>query len=295
MPSYIAGVDIGGTSVKFGVLEDGHNLVYKTSAPSVLNDPDGMVALIAGMVEDCPFPIERIGVGTPGWVVLPQNLVTATNLGWQNAPLCAMLNRRLKMPVWVDNDAQTQLAAEWWNGACRGLNSVVYITFGTGVGGALLINGKPWRGHRNNGGEIGHFITHADGLPCACGLKGCYEMYASARALCQLGHRDNAQEIIDAARAGDPEMMGVFRQYLHEVAIGIAGLYMLFRPEAFVLGGGISASGDILLHTLAEALKEVCPHVADEIASITCLAVHRNDAGIRGAAALAAIHGENGR
>ena len=182
MPSYIAGVDIGGTSVKFGVLEDGHNLVYKTSAPSVLNDPDGMVELIAGMVENCPFPIERIGVGTPGWVVLPQNLVTATNLGWQNAPLCAMLNRRLKMPVWVDNDAQTQMAAEWWDGACRGLNSVVYITFGTGVGGALLINGKPWRGHRNNGGEIGHFITHADGLPCGCGLKGCYEMYASAIA-----------------------------------------------------------------------------------------------------------------
>ena len=105
-----------------------------------------------------------------------------------------------------------------------------------------------------------------------------------------MGHRDNAREIIDAARAGDPEMMGVFRQYLHEVAIGIAGLFMLFRPEAFVLGGGISASGDILLHTLAEALKEVCPHYADEIAAITCLAVHRNDAGIRGAAALAAMH-----
>lgn len=290
MPSYIAGVDIGGTSVKFGVLEDGHTLVYKTSAPSVIGDPDGMVELIAKMVEECPYAIERIGVGTPGLVLLPQNLVSAANLGWENTPLCAMLNRRLKIPVWVDNDAQTQLAAEWWDGACKGLNSVVYITFGTGVGGALLINGKPWRGHRNNAGEIGHFVTHADGLPCACGLKGCYEMYASATALCRMGGRDNAREIIDAARAGDAEMMDVFRRYLHEVAIGIASLHMLFRPEAIVLGGGISASGDILLHTLNEELISVCPHMADEISRILCLAVHRNDAGIRGAAALVSIN-----
>lgn len=290
MPSYIAGVDIGGTLVKFGVLEDGHTLVYKTSAPSVIGDPDGMVELIAHMVEECPYPIERIGVGTPGLVLLPQNLVSAVNLGWENTPLCAMLNRRLKIPVWVDNDAQTQLAAEWWDGACKGLNSVVYVTFGTGVGGALLINGKPWRGHRNNAGEIGHFVTHADGLPCACGLKGCYEMYASASALCRMGGRDNARDIIDAARAGDAEMMDVFRRYLHEVAIGIASLHMLFRPEAIVLGGGISASGDILLHTLNEELMAVCPHMADEISCILCLAVHRNDAGIRGAAALVSIN-----
>ncbi len=290
MPSYIAGVDIGGTSVKFGVLEDGHALVYKTSAPSVIGNPDGMVELIARMVEECPYPIERIGVGTPGFVLLPQNLVTAVNLGWENTPLCAMLNRRLKIPVWVDNDAQTQLAAEWWDGACKSLSSVVYITFGTGVGGALFINGKPWRGHRNNAGEIGHFVTHADGLPCGCGLKGCYEMYASASALCRMGGRDNAREIIDAARAGDAEMMDVFRRYLHEVAIGIASLNMLFRPEAIVLGGGISASGDILLHTLNEVLLDVCPNMAEEISRILCLAVHRNDAGIRGAAALVSIN-----
>ena len=290
MSSYIAGVDIGGTSVKFGVLENGHTLVYKTSAPSPLGDPDAMVELIAKMVEDCPFTIERIGVGTPGTVLLPQNLVTATNLRWKNAPLCAMLNRRLKIPVWVDNDAQTQMAAEWWDGACKGLSSVVYITFGTGVGGAFLFNGRPWRGHQNTAGEIGHFITHADGLQCPCGLKGCYEMYASAAALCRMGGRDNAKEIIDAARAGDPEMTNVFRQYLHEVAIGIVSIFMLFRPEAIVLGGGISAAGDILLRTLSEELAVVSPHNAEAISELLCLAVHRNDAGIRGAAALAAIN-----
>ncbi len=290
MATYIAGVDIGGTSVKFGVMENGRNLVYKTSAPSVLDHPDGMVELIARMVEECPHQIERLGVGTPGTVLLPQNLVTASNLGWRNVPLCSMLNRQLKIPIWVDNDAQTQLAAEWWDGACKGLQSVVYLTFGTGVGGAFLFNGKPWRGHKNTAGELGHFIIHADGLPCTCGLRGCYEAYASAGALCRMARRDNAKEIIDAARAGDPEMMGVFRAYLHEVAIGIASIYMLFCPEAIVLGGGISASGDILLHTLGEELKVVAPTKAETISGLVCLAVHRNDAGIRGAAALAATN-----
>ena len=287
MTSYIGGVDIGGTSVKFGALENGRNLVYKTSLPSVLNHPDGMVELIAKMVEECPYTISKLGVGTPGTVLLPQNLVSAANLGWHNTPLCAMLNRRLKIPIWVDNDAQTQLAAEWWDGACKGLQSVVYLTFGTGVGGAFLFNGKPWRGHMNTAGELGHFITHADGLPCTCGLKGCYEAYASAGALCRMAHRDNAKEVIDAARDGDPEMMAVFRAYLHEVAIGIASIYMLFCPEAIVLGGGISAAGDILLHTLAQELKRVDPSKAADISQLLCLAVHRNDAGIRGAAALA--------
>ena len=198
-----------------------------------------------------------------------------------------MLSRRLKLPVWVDNDAQTQLAAEWWDGACKGLQSVVYLTFGTGVGGAFLFNGRPWRGHMNTAGEIGHFITHADGLQCTCGLKGCYEMYASAAALTRMAHRDTAKEVIDAARDGDPEMSDIFRKYLHEVAIGIASIYMLFCPEAIVLGGGISGAGDFLLHTLNDELKTTAPVQAASISNILCLAVHRNDAGIRGAAALA--------
>ena len=166
MASYIAGVDIGGTSVKFGVFEDGKNLIYKASKPSVIGDPDGMVELIAGMVEETPYRIDKMGVGTPGTVMLPQNLVSAGNLHWHNAPLCAMLNRRLKVPIWVDNDAQTQLAAEWWDGACKGLQSVVYLTFGTGVGGAFLFNGKPWRGHMNTAGELGHIPVDGSDEPC---------------------------------------------------------------------------------------------------------------------------------
>lgn len=291
MSKYIAGVDIGGTSVKFGVLEDNGTLLYSTQVPAVIGDPTAMVELIAKLVEGSPYHISMVGVGTPGTVLMPQNLVSAANLKWDNAPLRAMLTRRLNMPVWVDNDAQTQLAAEWWSGACKGLNSVLYLTFGTGVGGALLINGKPWRGHQNTAGELGHIITHADGIMCGCGTKGCYEAYASASALVRMGGgKKSAKEIIDLAREGDEEMTKIFDEYLHEVALGIASYYMVFRPEAIVLGGGISAAGEIFLDGVRRELRKIQPNFAEEACGRMCLAMYRNEAGMRGAAALAQIN-----
>ena len=291
MSQYIAGVDIGGTSVKFGVLDEHGKLMYSTQVPSVIGDPSAMVELIADLVEKSSYPISMVGVGTPGTVLIPQNLVSAANLKWKSAPLRAMLTRRLNLPVWVDNDAQTQLAAEWWDGACKGLTSVLYLAFGTGVGGALLLNGKPWRGHKNTAGELGHIITHADGIKCGCGTCGCYEAYASASALVRMGGgKCSAKEIIDLARAGDEEMVRVFNEYLHEVALGIASFYMVFRPEAIVLGGGISGAGDFFLDGVRKALKEIQPNYADEACQKICLAMYRNEAGMRGAAALAKIN-----
>lgn len=290
MSRYIAGVDIGGTSIKFGVLEEDGTLLYSTQVPSVVGDPEAIVEGIAKLVEEAPYPISMVGVGAPGAVLMPESLVTSGNLKWRDVPLRDMVSSRLKLPVWVDNDAQTQLAAEWWNGACRGLSSVMYLAFGTGIGGALLIGGKPWRGHRNTAGELGHIITHAGGELCGCGAKGCYEAHASASALVRMGGgKKSAKAIIDAARAGDEEMAKVFDEYLHEVALGIAGYYMVFRPEAIVLGGGISAAGEIFLDGVKKAVKEIQPRFNEETCRI-CLAMYRNEAGMRGAAALAKIN-----
>ena len=291
MNKYIAGVDIGGTSIKFGVLEDNGTLLYSTQVPSVIGDPSAMVELIAKLVESSSYPISMVGIGVPGLVLMPQNLVSADNLKWKEAPLRAMLTRRLNRPVWVDNDAQVQLAAEWWSGACKGLNNVLYLTFGTGVGGAVIINGKPWRGHQNTGGEMGHIITHADGILCGCGTKGCYEAYASATALVRMGGgKRSAKEIIDLARTGDEEATRIFNEYLHEVALGIASYHMVFRPEAIVLGGGISAAGEFFLDGVRKALREVQPNYSEEACGRMCLAMYRNEAGMRGAAALAAFN-----
>ena len=291
MSRYIAGVDIGGTSIKFGVLEEDGTLLYSTQVPSVVGDPEAMAELVARLVEESAYPISMVGVGAPGAVLMPEDLVIASNLKWRDVPFRAMLTERLKLPVWVDNDAQAQLAAEWWSGACRGLSSVIYLAFGTGVGGAMMISGKPWRGHQNTAGELGHIITHADGEPCSCGMKGCYEAYASAPALVRMGGgKKSAKEIIDAARAGDEEMTRVFEEYLNEVALGIAGLYMVFRPEAIVLGGGISAAGEVFLEGVKRAMREIQPNFAEGACKRMCLAMYRNEAGMRGAAALAAIN-----
>lgn len=291
MSRYIAGVDIGGTTIKFGVLNEEGKMMYSTQIKTVIGNAAQTVEDIAQLVESSSYPIDVVGVGTPGTVRLPQNTISAANLKWDNVPLRNMLSRRLHRPVWVDNDAQTQLAAECWNGACEGLRSVIYLTFGTGVGGAMVIDGKPWRGHRNNAGEMGHIITHADGLPCGCGLTGCYEQYASATALVRMGGGEySAKQIIDMARAGDEKMKKVFQEYLHEVAIGIAGLFMVFRPEAIVLGGGISAAGDIFLNGVRDELAKLHPSCAQELSNLLCLALHRNEAGMRGAAALAKIN-----
>lgn len=290
MNKYIAGVDVGGTSIKFGVFDEAGNLLHSARVSSVVGDPEAMVGLIAKLIEQAPYPISMVGVGAPGAVLMPESLVTSGNLKWRSVPLRAMLAGRLKLPVWVDNDAQAQMAAEWWSGACKGLSSVVYLTFGTGIGGALLINGKPWRGHLNTAGELGHIITHAGGEMCACGARGCYESYASASALVRMGGgKKSAKEIIDMARAGDGKMKKVFDEYLYEVALGVAGFYMVFRPEAVVLGGGISAAGDIFLDGVIKAVKEIQPRYDESVCKI-CLAVHRNEAGMRGAAALAKIN-----
>lgn len=138
----------------------------------------------------------------------------------------------------IDNDAEAALAAETLpGGSCFGLESAVYLTLGTGIGGALLINGRPWRGHDNAAAELGHFVTHAGGLKCACGMNGCFEMYASAGALTRLAGGVRARTVIDRARDGDADMLAVLDAYAREIAIGLCSLYMIFRPQAIVLGG----------------------------------------------------------
>jgi hypothetical protein len=118
---------------------------------------------------------------------------------------------------------------------------------GTGIGGALILDGKPWRGHTHTAAELGHIITHADGLPCSCSRRGCFEMYASASALSRMGNGQSAKEIIDAAARQEAEPSRIFQSYLHELGIGLVTLIVVFNPEVIVLGGGISAAGDILL------------------------------------------------
>ena len=283
----IAGVDIGGTSIKIGIFED-NRLLCKNSTQTPFADPAGVCEEIARMLhgQDVSF----VGVGTAGSVSLIDGTVFASNLGWEGVHLREMLADRLSLPVYVDNDAQAALMAEWADGVCQGAECALYLTLGTGVGGAMIVGGKPYRGRNNLGAEFGHMITHANGPKCGCGRRGCFEYYASATALRRMAGGRSTRDIISCAKSGDPQMKRVFDQYIRELCIGLNNLIMAYDPEAIVLGGGVSGAGTFLSDACQRELARIFAQTTDPLLCTIRIAKHKNDAGIIGAAQLAKSH-----
>ena len=281
----IAGIDIGGTTVKCGLFDPDKGLIQSCRYPTPFGDPEKMADLLEAFVRQ--YPVDLIGIGTAGAVYTATQTVCATNLGWEDVPLKAMVQDRLHLPVWVDNDAQSAMMAEWYDGACTGMRDAVYLTLGTGIGGALLLNGAPWRGRLNVGAEFGHMIVHPDGRLCACGRKGCFELYASATAMRTISHGLSAKQVIDGAKAGVAKMQAYFQTYIHELCIGLANLNIFFTPEIIVLGGGVSRAGQFLSDACNRELQTIFAAHPEELVCGVTTAVHQNDAGMLGAAVLA--------
>lgn len=287
----IAGIDIGGTSVKMGVFDTSAGLLSIERLPTRGAPAEDIVAGIAEFVNRSQ--VEMVGCGTAGYVDVRKGTITAENLKWVELPLRDMLAKATGKRVWVDNDANCALMAEYFDGACRGVQTAVQITLGTGVGGALIMNGKPWRGHRNTACEFGHIITHIDGLQCACSHKGCFEMYASAGAMMRYTGTESIKEVMDGLDAGDRRIEKGFREYIHELSVGVISLIMTFNPEVFVIGGGLAALGDRLLYALRQEVYGEFRQRPDLFSGDICLARHGNDAGMIGAAMLALEMGAN--
>ncbi|MBQ4453074.1 MAG: ROK family protein [Clostridia bacterium] len=288
---YIAGIDIGGTNLKFGVFDDGLELVYSRVIRSVRADTLASARQIKNLIAQSPFAPSVIGAGVPGAVFRPSGRVNSGNLRWAGVSFGETLEKETGLKVWLDNDAQAALAAETLpGGSCHGLETAVYLTLGTGVGGALLIGGKPWRGHDNAGAELGHFITHAGGMRCGCGQKGCFEMYASAGALSRCAGGVRARVALDRAREGDEAMKKALDRYARELAVGLCSLYMVFRPQAIVLGGGVSAGGDMLLESVLSHVPSAYNYDAGIMRGVLRIASRQNEAGMLGAAVLAKMH-----
>lgn len=283
----IAGVDIGGTSIKVGIF-DGDVLIQKDSRKTPFGDPDAVCGLIADMLRE--QNVQFVGVGTAGSVEFRTLTVSASNLGWVRVPLQHMLAQRLGVPVWVDNDAQAAIMAEWYDGACTDAQCALYLTLGTGIGGAMIVGGKPYRGKNNLGAEFGHMVIHPDGPRCGCGRRGCLEYYASATALRRMAGGRPCRAIIDAAKACDPAMLGVFHRFVHELCIGLDALIMAFDPEYIVLGGGLSGAGNFLADACQQELERIFSETTDPLYCRVRIARHQNDAGILGAALLAREH-----
>ena len=311
---YTVGLDLGGTFVKGGLVDDTGKIVVKSKIPTRV--ADGAAAIAADMsaqaeklIDDAGVDkkdVRGIGVGSPGLIDSAHGIINyANNLDWHDVPLGAYITKNTGLPVKIGNDANVAALGEAMFGAGKGCKNVVMVTLGTGVGGGLILDGKLFEGNESKGAELGHMVLVAGGEQCSCGRKGCIEAYASATALIRdtkramQQHPESAMwkfsptlEAVDGrtsfecAKAGDAAAAAVVDAYLFHLSEGLLNFCNIFRPEVIILGGGVCAQGKYLtdrLDALLAAAKygyEGSPRVRLEIASLG------NDAGVIGAASL---------
>ena len=283
------GIDVGGTAIKFALVSDGEVLL-RAQCPTPTGDPPALAKSAAALIrENAPdWEMLPIGFACAGDVDPKTGLVSADYLGWQNVPLGSLLREALGRDVLLEQDTHAAMMAEWANGSLKGEKNALYLTIGTGVGGGAILDGRPYREIRRPGSEFGHMITHAGGEPCPCGERGCYERYASSAALVRRakGYK-NAKEIVDAVQRNDPAILPIWESYIEEVCVGLVSLMAIFYPEVISIGGGIRASGDILLNAILKGLshhegyRKYYSHIRIRLADFG------NDAGVLGAAAAA--------
>ena len=311
---YYVGIDVGGTGLKAGVVDEAGKIVAKVSCPTlvergaepVVND---MAHLALKAVEEAGLKlddIKAIGIGIPG-ILDPRTgrVPFCTNLHWHDVPLIEWMQRVVDNPIFVGNDATVAGLAEAVSGVSAGVKNSVFVTLGTGVGGGIVLDGKVFSGSNGVGSEIGHMITVAGGEMCTCGNRGCWERYASATALIRWGVESakknpegalakavggdtgkiTAKHVIDLAKAGDPDCSAIFDNYVYHLCVGLVSIINFYDPEVIVLGGGVSAAGEFLLNAVRAKLPEMVFYKAMPYARIE-LATLGNDAGIIGAAML---------
>ncbi|MFT3984059.1 MAG: ROK family glucokinase [Lachnospiraceae bacterium] len=308
MDEYCFGVDVGGTTVKMGLFTPKGEILEKWEIPTRKEEngkqilPDIAKAVKAKMNEKSILPEQVIGIGlgTPGPVDRYGVVHKAVNLGWDFMNLEKELGGLTGLSVKAGNDANVAALGEMWKGGGEGYDDMVLVTLGTGVGGGIIINGKMLIGSNGAGGEIGHIhLEDAETEECNCGNKGCLEQYASATGVVRLAKRRlsksdspsvlrsgevSAKTIFDAVKAGDAlagEIAEEFGEYLGKGLAMIAGVS---NPEIFVIGGGVSKAGDVLISYIQKYYRKYVFHASRDARFV--LATLGNDAGIYGAAKL---------
>lgn len=276
------GVDVGGTSVKLGLVRDAR-ILAKASFPtrrhgrSPRSLEDALVAAVRALQKEAPGGVAAVGVGIPGLVEYPQGIVdSCVNLrGWKRIPLRAHLQRRLGVPVRVDNDVNVMTLAEWRHGAGRGARNLLCMTLGTGVGGGLVLNGSLYRSRSGPSGEIGHLPLGEEGPPCFCGGKACLERYVGNREVVREVRRRIAggersriaglvdgrmsritPEVIDrACELGDPLARATWRRAGERIGLILVDAVNLLRPDRIVIGGGLSKAGKWLFEPIRATVR----------------------------------------
>ena len=248
----LVGIDVGGTKCHGVCIEVDGTVVNELVVPTP--DSTELVSVLARMASELGGG-ESIGVGVPGLIGRSGVIHSSPNLpGAHHLAIAEPLSRRLGIEVQVDNDATCALLAEFRLGALRGTQDAWLITLGTGIGGALLSGGGVRRGAQGFAGEVGHMRVEPNGIECPCGLRGCWERYASGSALASLIGMASTHEVIRAARESDPTALRALTEWTDWIGVGIAALANATDPEAVVLGGGVIEEHDLFLDDVAEAV-----------------------------------------
>ena len=309
MSKYAFGVDVGGTSVKLGLFGAEGELLDKWEIPTVTENqgaailPDIAKSILDKMEEKSlgEEDVAGIGIGVPGPVDRNGLLVgRAVNLGWDSLDIPKALQAYIKVPVKAANDANIAAFGELWQGGGRGYENMVAVTLGTGVGGGIIVDGRLLAGATGAGGEIGHLhLQDGEAESCNCRNKGCLEQYASATGIVRLAKRRLAEDekpstlrqgeitakaVFDAVKAGDGVAIEIAERFGDYLGKGLAIVSAVVNPEVFVIGGGVSKAGKILL-TFVEPCFQKYAFPQCRGAKFV-LARLGNDAGIYGAAAL---------
>ena len=312
---YRIGVDLGGTNIAVGVMDNNLNIIgrakLKTNAPRPAEDIFSDIAkAVLTAVEDAGIKLDEVlsvGVGTPGSVNKANGMIEfANNLDFNKVPAKEMLEKKIGRSVFLDNDANCAALGEATAGVGKGVSSFVAITLGTGVGSGIVIDGKIIGGVNFAAGEMGHMVIVVDGEQCNCGRKGCWEKYASAGALtaqtkqAMMQNREslmwqqvdsNIEKVsgrtaFDAMRKGDKTAQEVVSRYIYYVSTGIINIVNALQPEIICVGGGIGHEGENLLEPIRRHVEKERYSVHAEKQTQICAAVLGNDAGIIGAALL---------
>lgn len=312
---YYMGIDLGGTNIKAGVVDDAFRIIGRAKAKTGIPRPaeevmDAMAECAKAAAADAGVPweqIRQVGIGVPGTANEETGVVEyANNLLFENVPMREYLQKRLHKEIDITNDANAAALGEVLAGAARGASNAVAVTLGTGVGGGIIIDGRLFTGFHYGGAELGHMGIVLGGRKCTCGRRGCLEAYASATGLIRSTKeameafpdslmwelaRENGGNVSGrtaflAAGRGDAAAQAVVNDYIQHLGYGLASIINILAPEILVIGGGVSNEGENLLRPLVECVRPQLYIRTPEKQTRIALATLGNDAGLIGAAFL---------
>ncbi len=293
-------LDLGGTNLRIAAVDADGNILHRVAEATVkTSSGDEITGQIIRLANECREHVRLVGDVFALTAAVPATIEQSTGIlrqlpnlpALEGASIRDVLSRDLGLDVILENDANAAAYGENWLGASRGVDDSICLTLGTGVGGGLILNGRPFRGKDGTAGEIGHLVVEPEGVSCGCGGRGCLEQYASATALVRMARKNGldvstAHELARSAMAGDPRAAAAFDQMGYYLGVALSSLVNLLDPEIVVIGGGVAAAWELFIGPVRQQISERAFRLPAERVKIVRARL-ADDAGILGAARLA--------